>query len=283
MKFSFNTTPKIIATAVAVLGSLLALGAYKVGAAPSGAALPVFVGVCAFAVLLFCATQINLAFQGPGQPALPEPRERTHRQELELAMAHGMGALVANPSYAGKRVGENIREALDAMLVQSVPASLAGLRWGMNTFPGRADQHKCLVHGVAACPCHKASDSLMRSAGYEGEQAPASGGPRVTLADIEAEIAREHYFTAEQGSKHPDAVAEPYDFGDVWKSSNLGALTFCVLVLKNGTKVVGINYGAIDPHQHDADLGRKEARADAVEKIWELLGFRLRDKLAAGS
>ncbi|WP_239009688.1 Gp49 family protein [Delftia lacustris] len=105
----------------------------------------------------------------------------------------------------------------------------------------------------------------------------------MTPADIEAEIAREHYFTAEQGAKHPDGDAKPYDFGDVWKSSNLGALTFCVLVLKNGTKVVGINYGAIDPAQHDAARGRQEARAQAVEKVWELLGFRLRDKLAAGA
>ncbi|BDE70943.1 Gp49 family protein [Delftia lacustris] len=280
MKFAFNTTPKMIATAVAVLGAVLALAAYKVGASPSGAALPVFVGVCAFLVLLFCATQINLAFQVPSQPAPPEPRERSHRQELELAMAHGMGPLVANPSYAGKRVGEKIREALDAMLVQSAPASLAELRWGMNAYPGRADQHKCLVHGVAACPCHKASDDLMRSAGYEGEQAPASGGPRVTLADIEAEIVGEHYFTAAQGAGHPEAL-NPRDFGDV--PAELALLTICVLRLRNGTKLVGINYGAIDPDQHDADLGRKEARADAVEKIWELLGFRLRDKLAAGA
>lgn len=280
MKFAFHTTPKMIATAFAVLAAVLAQVAYKVGAAPSGAALPVFVGICAFLVVLFCATQINLAFQVPSQPAPPDPPERSHRQELELAMAHGMGALVANPAYPGKPVGNNIRDALDAMLAQSAPASVAELRWGMNAYPGRADQHKCLVHSVAACPCQKASDDLMRSAGYEGEQAPASSGPRVTPADVEAEIAREHYFTADQGSKHPDAVAEPYDFGDVWKSSNLGALTFCVLVLKNGTKVVGINYGAIDSAQHSAERGREEARAQAVEKIWELLGFRLRDKLA---
>lgn len=214
------------------------------------------------------------------QTATATPRERIHRQEMELAMAHGMGALVANPSYAGKRVGKNIREALDAMLVQSAPASLAELRWRMNAGPGRADQHKCLVHGVAACPCHKASDDLMRSAGYECEQAPASGGPRVTLADIEAEIVGEHYFTAAQGAGHPEAL-NPRDFGDV--PAELALLTICVLRLRNGTKLVGINYGAIDPDQHDADLGRKEARADAVEKLWELLGFRLRDKLAAGS
>ncbi|QRI92473.1 hypothetical protein JQN63_11590 [Delftia lacustris] len=125
MKFAFNTTPKMIATAVAVLGAVLALAAYKVGASPSGAALPVFVGVCAFLVLLFCATQINLAFQVPSQPAPPEPRERSHRQELELAMAHGMGPLVANPSYAGKRVGSNIREALDAMEVQAAVSAVS--------------------------------------------------------------------------------------------------------------------------------------------------------------
>ncbi|WP_223275188.1 Gp49 family protein [Delftia tsuruhatensis] len=207
-------------------------------------------------------------------------RERSHRQELELALAHGMGALVANPTFPGKSVGNNIRDALDAMLVQSAPASLAELRCGMNAYPGRADQHKCLVHGVAACPCHKASDDLMRSAGYEGEQAPASGGPRVTLADIEAEIVGEHYFTATQGAGHPEAL-NPRDFGDV--PAELALLTICVLRLRNGTKLVGINYGAIDPDQHDADLGRKEARADAVEKIWELQGFPLRDKLAAGA
>lgn len=267
MKFDFNTTPKMIATAFAVLAAVLALVAYKVGVAPSGAALPVFVGICAFLVVLFCATQINLEFQVPSQPALPEPLELPHRQALELAMAHGMGALVANPTFPGKSVGNNIRDALDAMLAQPASASLA-------------DQHKCLAHGVAPCPCQKASDDLMRSAGYEGEQAPASSGPRVTLADIEAEIVGEHYFTAAQGSGHPEAL-NPRDFGDV--PADMGLLTFCVLRLRNGTKVVGINYSAIDPAQHSAERGREEARAQAVEKAWELLGFRLRDKLAAGA
>jgi len=271
VKFAFNTTPKMIATAVAVLGAVLALAAYKVGASPSGAALPVFVGVCAFLVLLFCATQINLAFQVPSQPAPPEPRERSHRQELELAMAHGMGPLVANPSYAGERVGSNIREALDAMEVQAAVSAVSCKGAYCGATDGRHSR-ECIAEAGAT------QGWIPMDADY------ASCSPsRVTPADIEAEIAREHYFTAEQGAKHPDADAKPYDFGDVWKSSNLGALTFCVLVLKNGTKVVGINYGAIDPAQHDAARGRQEARAQAVEKVWELLGFRLRDKLAAGA
>jgi hypothetical protein len=57
-------------------------------------------------------------------------------------------------------------------------------------------------------------------------------------------------------------------------------VTFAVLTLRNGTKVVGINYGAIDPAQHSAERGRTEARKDAVSKVYELLGFRLRDELA---
>ena len=110
--------------------------------------------------------------------------------------------------------------------------------------------------------------------------AKASNGPRVTPWDVEVEIAREHFFTAEQGASHGNAVAKPYDFGDAWASSRLDAVTFCVLVLRNGTKVVGVNYGAIDPAQHSAERGRQEARAQAVDKVYELLGFRLRDELA---
>lgn len=108
-------------------------------------------------------------------------------------------------------------------------------------------------------------------------QAKGKTAPRITPADIEADIVGEHYFTAEHGARHPQAT-NMRDFGNV--PSCLGLLTFCVLVLRNGTKVVGINYGAIDPAQHDAKRGREEARKQAEEKVWELLGFRLRDELA---
>lgn len=107
-------------------------------------------------------------------------------------------------------------------------------------------------------------------------KAKASNGPRVTPADIEANIASEHFFTAEQGAF---AAFDPPRGSDV-VPPELSLLTFCVLVLRNGAKVVGINYGAIDPAQHSAERGRQEARAQAVDKVYELLGFRLRDELA---
>ena len=56
-------------------------------------------------------------------------------------------------------------------------------------------------------------------------------------------------------------------------------LTICTLHLLNGAKVVGLNYGSIDPERQDFTLGKKRARDDAIEKIWELEGYLLRQRL----
>ena len=55
-------------------------------------------------------------------------------------------------------------------------------------------------------------------------------------------------------------------------------LTFCVLHLRNGFTVTGESACA-SPENFNAELGRKIARQNAVNKIWPLLGFRLRDQL----
>ncbi len=111
-------------------------------------------------------------------------------------------------------------------------------------------------------------------------QAKADKAPRVTPSDIEAEIVSEHYFTAADGVIGQQAIKTIEDAWDIEAPAPLHLLTFCVLLLKNGAKVVGINYGAIDPAQHSAEIGRQKARAQAVDKVYELLGFRLRDELA---
>lgn len=98
---------------------------------------------------------------------------------------------------------------------------------------------------------------------------------KVTPADVAAAIRSEFFFTAADGVN--GASHDRVGYGS---THPLGLLTFCVLVLDNGAKAVGINYGAIDPAGHSAEMGRAEARKDAENKVWELLGFRLRDKLA---
>ena len=90
--------------------------------------------------------------------------------------------------------------------------------------------------------------------------------PRVTPADIEANISCEYTFTAAQAAAG----------GPVHES--LGLLTFCVLVLRNGFTVTGESAFA-SPENFDAGVGRKIARANAVNKVWPLMGYELRSKL----
>lgn len=105
-------------------------------------------------------------------------------------------------------------------------------------------------------------------------QAKGKTAPRVTLADIEAEIDREHYFTANDGIRAATGIADD--------RAPERLLTFCVLVLKNGFTVTGESACA-SPENFDAEIGRKIARQKAVEKIWPLLGYELRSKLAGGA
>jgi hypothetical protein len=96
--------------------------------------------------------------------------------------------------------------------------------------------------------------------------------PRVTPADIEANIASEHYFTADNGewgaSRHANKPRHP----------QLSLLTFCVLVLRNNFTVTGESACA-SPENFDAVIGQKIARANAVAKIWPLMGYALRQQL----
>lgn len=114
-------------------------------------------------------------------------------------------------------------------------------------------------------------------------QAKGLTAPRITPADIEANIASEHYFTADQGARHAilDATAGNGDrHPDFFSPLDpaLCLLTFCVLVLRNGFTVTGESACA-SPENFDAYLGRKIARQNAVAKVWPLMGYELRSKL----
>jgi hypothetical protein len=107
-------------------------------------------------------------------------------------------------------------------------------------------------------------------------QAKGKTAPRVTPADIEANIAGEYFFTAQEGTEGaatrtgagiPDSDGNP-----------LGLLTFCVLVLRNGFTVTGESACA-SPENFDAEIGRKIARENAVQKIWPLMGYALKQQL----
>ena len=110
-------------------------------------------------------------------------------------------------------------------------------------------------------------------------QAKGLTAPRITPADIEANIVSENYFTAAQG--YQQAQEDAHGGRSVQeKTSPLCLLTFCVLVLRNGFTVVGESACA-SPANFNAEIGRQIAWENAVKKIWPLMGYELRSKLAA--
>ena len=116
----------------------------------------------------------------------------------------------------------------------------------------------------------------------EQEIAAVSTAPRVTQADIEANIVSEVFFTGKE-------ILDGLDEG--WPSEIYGAgknvekaeaalklLTFCVLVLRNGFTVTGESACA-SPKNFDPEIGRRVARDNAVQKMWPLMGYALKQDL----
>ena len=78
---------------------------------------------------------------------------------------------------------------------------------------------------------------------------------RVTIEDVQAAIVSETYTLL------PD-----------------GRTTICQLTLDNEFTVDGKS-ACVAIENYDEALGNKYARENAVEKVWQFLGFRLADKL----
>ena len=101
-------------------------------------------------------------------------------------------------------------------------------------------------------------------------------GSIVTLGGVEFDVSEESTVTAADGVMHARReegfVADPL--------GGLPNVTFCLLILRNGTKVTGVNHGPVSNANFRAVEGRRRARANAIEKVWELEGYLLRERLA---
>lgn len=76
---------------------------------------------------------------------------------------------------------------------------------------------------------------------------------KLTLQHIEAQIAATRYISR-----------------DTYEA--MGTLTICVLEMRNGTKIVGQS-ACLDESTFDPTIGKELARANAVNKVWELEGY----------
>jgi len=107
-------------------------------------------------------------------------------------------------------------------------------------------------------------------------QAKGKTAARVTPADIEENILAEYYINPAQ------AYAAAHGGAKALAHESLSLLSICVLVLQNGFTVTGESACA-SPENFDAEIGRKIARQNAVQKIWPLMGYELKQRLHAAA
>lgn len=99
--------------------------------------------------------------------------------------------------------------------------------------------------------------------------------PRVSPADIEANIESVYFFTGVEGVAGMEAARErPTSV----EHPALKLLTICVIVTRNGFTEVGTSAPA-SAKNFDRELGERFAREDAVKKLWPKMGYALREKL----
>jgi hypothetical protein len=101
---------------------------------------------------------------------------------------------------------------------------------------------------------------------HESELAARSTAPRITLERLNSLIKSEFYTTADRA------------FGAAPSLPEMRLLTLCVLVMTNGYTVIGKSACA-SPENFDAEYGKVAAREDAIEQLWPLEGYRLRQAL----
>lgn len=97
-------------------------------------------------------------------------------------------------------------------------------------------------------------------------QAKGLTAPRVTPEVVAQTIVAEYYTTADKAFAGAPII------------DGLELLTICVLRLRNGFTVVGSSACA-SPENFDAEVGQRAARVKAVEQIFALEGYLLRQRL----
>lgn len=199
--------------------------------------------------------------EGPvGVPSdsLPSPRESA----IQAMLVAAVPAICAAPEKAAQ-IGQAIATAV---------AQLWQRPWHPTT---QVDASEAPMNHV---PSPDTSD-----AGIERLiQAKGKTAPRITPADVEANIASEHYFTAADGVRGALLSSSPELGIEIAEDDPRSLLTFCVLILRNGLTCVGTSACA-SPENFDAQIGRQIARQKALDDVWKVMGYELRTKLAGGA
>lgn len=104
-------------------------------------------------------------------------------------------------------------------------------------------------------------------------------GQTVSEASIEEKIAGVYYINAGVAlAAQGEVVASLKQTIDPAHLAELGLVTICIIVMKNGFKVEGTS-ACVDPSNYNEEVGRQYAYENAFEKLWELEGYVLKQKM----
>lgn len=107
---------------------------------------------------------------------------------------------------------------------------------------------------------------------------------RVTIDDLADQIVSEHYFTAYEGCAQAILNGRALEDGEVLDIPEaFKQVTICTILTRNGTKLVGVHEGPVCAHNFNAEEGRRHAREKALEQLWPMMGYSLRNTLAEQS
>ena len=95
--------------------------------------------------------------------------------------------------------------------------------------------------------------------------------PRITPSHIDSKVKHVYYHS-------PLAAIDPKQAMDEKTYQTLRCLTFCTIVMENGFTVTGESACA-SPENFDPFIGQEIAFKNAREKIWQLEGYLLKEKL----
>lgn len=221
------------------------------------------------------AAQNAKAAAPAASPAAPLPGDAyvypTRREEALHALVSGAAVTIAAASHTGNAelIADNILAVVNKLHPQH--ETTMGYAGTIAVLGDKAYLDGTTATGVAPLPAQSPAQQDLETE----IQAKADNAPRVTPQALQDEIVKVHYFNGADAAFGDEAAHAPEN-----DKSPLQLMTFCVLELRNGYTVHGVSACA-SPENYNAEIGRRIARENAERGIWQLLGFRLRDKLSA--
>lgn len=230
-----------------------------------------------------------------------ELRQPTHREELERELVHGAASQIAHAPENAAAIAKGIKTVLDELApVAPHPVAIAPLPAidpGPNShaaavlYPAieRAMGELSKLHEGFNMEVNRAFN-ILHDAFWSECPAPASAVPkRRETADAEHQpkphsLEREIQTKAGNRWEQGQAPRVTMDMvnaqivGETYTVLPSGRVTVCELTLKNGFTVRGES-AVVFIENNVPQTGREIARKNAVDQIWPLLGFRLRDEL----